>query len=114
MSQNVTADRDAIINQPDAMLNVAHAVYPRRFWVLFVLSLVSCQQSCLWLTYSPVEDEAKLLYGWSSANIDFFAAWGPGVYAPVVLFAPWVVDRLGLRSSVTLGAFLSCLGACCR
>jgi hypothetical protein len=29
----------------------------RRYWVLFLLSFISAQQSAVWLTYSPVETE---------------------------------------------------------
>ena len=29
------------------------AIYPRRYWLLFLLSITSMQTSCVWLTWSP-------------------------------------------------------------
>lgn len=45
------------------LLSQRTALYARRWWVLFLLSLVSCQQSCLWLTFSPIQDEVHRMYG---------------------------------------------------
>ncbi len=30
-----------------------YAVYPRRWWLLFLLSVASMQQSAVWMTWSP-------------------------------------------------------------
>lgn len=55
--------RDAASRQvllaPAAAQPGAFEVYPRRFWMLFLLSAVSAQQSWVWLTYSPIEDEVR-------------------------------------------------------
>lgn len=36
-----------------------YAVYPRRYWLLFLLSLASCQQSTVWMTWSPAVDQVR-------------------------------------------------------
>lgn len=61
---------------PDAEL----VLYKRRYVVLFLLSTVSCFQSCVWLSYSPISDEVRALYGWRKSTINLLAAWGPIIY----------------------------------
>lgn len=44
--------------------------------------------------------------GWNTADITLLAAWGPLVYTLLVLLVPQLVQRLGLRASITAGAVL--------
>lgn len=37
----------------------AYGVYPRRFWLVFLLSMVSMQQSNVWMTWSPAVDQVR-------------------------------------------------------
>jgi cyanate permease len=90
------------------------AVYPRRFWLLFLLSVTSMQQSSIWMSWSPVVDQVHTLYGWSTGTVDLLAAWGPIIYVPLAIFTADLVERLGLRASITLGATLSLTGAVIR
>ena len=87
-----------------------YAVYPRRYWLLFLLSVASMQQSCVWMTWSPAVTQVQALYGWSTATVDLLAAWGPIIYCPVCLFTANVVERLGLRASITTAATLTLVG----
>ncbi len=64
------------------------AVYPRRYFALFVLSVISLLQSCVWLTFSPIETEAQDLYGWEDWNVKLFPAWGPIIFCMLVPYAP--------------------------
>lgn len=87
------------------------AVYSRRFLELFLLTACSFNQSCIWATYSPVEGITEDLYGWSSTDIKLLAAWGPIFCLPLVLFMQPLVDRLGLRNTVTVAALFIAVGA---
>lgn len=90
------------------------AVYPRRWWLLWLLSVTSMQQSCVWMTWSPAVGQVQSLYGWSTLNIDLLAAWGPIVYVPLCIFTAKFVDRIGLRASITVAATLTFIGTVIR
>jgi hypothetical protein len=95
-------------------------VYPRRFWVLFVLSLAALQQGNIWLTYryffaallvffvsiavndnSPIAGPVQDLYGWDDFTITLLVSWGPLAYIPSIFVAPKILDKIGLRASVS-------------
>ena len=92
----------------------AFGVYKRRFWILFLLTLVSMQQSVVTITFSPIVDECKTVYGWDSGTVDMFASLGNVVYVSVVMLTPDVVERIGLRASITLAAVLTGASAVMR
>ncbi|XP_065177837.1 solute carrier family 49 member 4-like [Sycon ciliatum] len=85
-------------------------VYKRRFWVLFAFSLLSAQQSNIWLTYGVIPNETCDYYGVDSWQVDLLAAWGPIIFIPFVFFSSWYLQRYGLRSLVRLGAWLVLIG----
>ena len=99
--------------------NEAWHVTSKRFWTLFMLSAVSAQQSWVWLTYSPIEEEVpaarsrgcadrgarrrsqvKDMYGWTTADVTLLVAWGSIIYIAVVFFVPAVVRRGALHCAV--------------
>jgi hypothetical protein len=71
-------------------------------------------QSNVWATFSPMEGPVKDLYGWSSATVDILAAWGPLIYLPASFFCPRLVERVGLRATITLGITLVFTGTVLR
>ena len=131
-----------------------YVVYPRRWWILFLLSVTSMHQvgnvilkwacsaagseggallatfecyntspgylpaqpafvcvanflqSNVWSTYSPIVGPVQNLYGWSSSTVDILAAWGPIVYMPLCFVCPRLVERIGLRATITLAISL--------
>lgn len=93
---------------------VQYGVYPRRYWLLFLLSITSMQQSAVWMTWSPAVTQVQALYGWPTWSIDLLAAWGPILYVPLAVFTADVVDRLGLRASITVAASLTFTGTIIR
>lgn len=113
----VGSDEDAIavpllgVVDGDSEQSQRYGVYVRRFYLLFLLSIVSMQQSCVWMTWSPVQSLVQDMYGWSSGTISLMAAWGPIVYIPVCILTTDLVDRLGMRATVTLAALLTFVGA---
>lgn len=90
------------------------AVYPRRWWLLFLLALASTNQSCVWMTWSPAEGPVQQLYGWSPTSIDLLAAWGPFILMAVGIFTADLVERVGLRATITIAALLTFLGTVVR
>ena len=98
----------------DVLPEPRFGVYARRWWLLFILSLVSMNQTLVWMTWSPAVDQVQQLYGWSNATIDLLAAWGPIVYIVFAFCTPALVEGIGLRATITVAAVLTLLGSCVR
>ncbi len=93
---------------------VLYAVYPRRWWLLFLLSIGSAQMSWVWMTWSPIVTQVQHVYGWSTASIDLLSAWGPLVYVLVALPSAAIAQRIGIRGSIALAVSLSLAGTIIR
>lgn len=93
-----------------------YAAYPRRWWILFLLSSTSCLQSLVWMTFSPSKVQVQQLYGpsFTTAQIQLLAMWGPLGCLPLILFTAPIVRRLGLRAGVVLAAACVASGAALR
>ena len=70
-------------------------VYARRWYVLFVFSLLSAAQSFVWNTWSPVSDSATLVFGWSGADIGLFANIGNIGFCFTIFGTSYIIDVLG-------------------
>ena len=49
----------------------------RRWYVLLIFSFISCIQSMIWLTYSPIPDCTEAYYGISQNQVNTLLNWGP-------------------------------------
>eukprot|EP00050_Salpingoeca_kvevrii_P009953 m.310531 g.310531 ORF g.310531 m.310531 type:complete len:459 (+) comp25451_c0_seq1:3-1379(+) len=85
---------------------VESAVYPRRFFELAVLCFVAIEQCAIWMTFSPVQDQATMLFGFDKTQVALFTLWGPISYLLVGPVIPWILQRISIRAGVTLAAFL--------
>jgi nitrate/nitrite transporter NarK len=101
----VTDERLLEIEEPK------YRVYASRWWVAFVLGLLSGQQSAVWLTFSPISETAEPFYNISAATIALLAAYGPIMFVVTVPFVSWALDSYGLRKMVVLGALVEVVAA---
>lgn len=89
-------------------------VYKRRWFILFVLCLLNCSNSVLWLTFAPVADQTAQ---YLRVSLDL-VNWLSLVYMVVAIFfsfiTTWMLDTLGLRFSLILGSWLNMLGSILR
>ena len=60
-------------NEEDVSCQQDLKVYKRRFWVLLTFSLLSAQQSNIWLTFGVIPDKTRAYYGIASWQIDLLA-----------------------------------------
>eukprot|EP01121_Diplochlamys_sp_Union-15-3_P014329 TRINITY_DN454_c0_g1_i5.p1 TRINITY_DN454_c0_g1~~TRINITY_DN454_c0_g1_i5.p1 ORF type:complete len:329 (+),score=32.99 TRINITY_DN454_c0_g1_i5:72-1058(+) len=89
-----------------------YILYTRRYYILLVFSVVSCQQSLIWITFSPISQPTQDYYGIGVGAINLFLAWGCIIYCPCLVFTSWLATKKqGLRYTVFLGAALSAAGA---
>ena len=69
-----TCADEALTDTPDlAAEEACYRLYPQRWWVMGIFSVLACLQSAVWILYGPISDEVKELMGWSSFMVDLQA-----------------------------------------
>nr|XP_040030008.1 solute carrier family 49 member A3 [Gasterosteus aculeatus aculeatus] len=101
---------------PDAELKklLSFKVYKRRWFVLLVLCLLNCSNATLWLTFAPVADQSAKFLGASLEQINWLSLVYMVVAIPLSFGTTWMLDTLGLRTTLILGAWLNMAGALLR
>ncbi|KAM4622164.1 solute carrier family 49 member A3 [Polymixia lowei] len=93
---------------------VVFKVYKRRWFVLFVLCLLNCSNSMLWLTFAPVADQSAQYLKATLDQINWLSVVYMVVAIPLSFGTTWMLDTLGLRITLILGSWLNMLGAVLR
>ena len=87
-----------------------YRVYPYRWVVLAVFTLVNVTIQTLWIGYAPITGQAAAYYGVSDTAIGAFAMVFMLAFIPLSLPAAWLIDTRGFRFATGLGAVI--MGAC--
>lgn len=83
--------------------SAVYVLYPKRFYVLGVFSLLAFNQCAIWLTFSPISPSTQEYYTISSATVDLLLNWGPIMFIPTLPLTYLLLNtRNGLRRCVTL------------
>ncbi|TNN67117.1 Major facilitator superfamily domain-containing protein 7 [Liparis tanakae] len=89
-------------------------VYKRRWFVLLVLCLLNCSNATLWLTFAPVADQSAKFLAVALDEINWLSVVYMVVAIPLSFGTTWMLDTLGLRTTMILGAWLNMFGALLR
>ncbi|XP_031722797.1 solute carrier family 49 member A3 [Anarrhichthys ocellatus] len=89
-------------------------VYKRRWFVLLVLCLLNCSNATLWLTFAPVADQSAKFLEASLEQVNWLSLVYMVVAIPLSFGTTWMLDTLGLRTTLILGAWLNMFGALMR
>ncbi|XP_030435716.1 solute carrier family 49 member 4 isoform X1 [Gopherus evgoodei] len=92
------------------LVPVSGRVYGRRWLVLLLFSLLGFAQGLVWNSWGPIQNSARLAFGFSSWDIALLVLWGPIGFLPCFAFM-WLMDKRSLRVTVLLTSFLMVLGA---
>ncbi|XP_040589420.1 solute carrier family 49 member A3 isoform X2 [Mesocricetus auratus] len=92
----------------------APRTYARRWVFLLVVSLLSCSNAMLWLSFAPVADTIAQLYFLSMEQVNWLSLVYLVVSIPFGMAAIWVLDSVGLRGATVLGAWLNFAGSLLR
>ena len=93
----------------------AYVVYPQRFYVLFVFSLLAFNQCIIWLTFSPIARSVKAYYHISDSTVILLLNWGPIIFIPCLPLTYVLLNKPnGLRKCVLVLAITDFLGAALR
>jgi sugar phosphate permease len=81
-------------------------VYPYRWVVLAMFALINIAIQILWICFAPITGPAAKYYGVSDLQIGFLAMSFMIVYIPLSIPVSWLIDTLGYRKSVSIGAVM--------
>ena len=81
-------------------------VYPYRWVVLAAFMLINLAIQIEWICFAPITGPAASYYGVTSLQVGFFAMSFMVVYIPLSIPISWMIDTLGFRKSVGIGALL--------
>ncbi|XP_031559501.1 solute carrier family 49 member A3-like [Actinia tenebrosa] len=90
---------------------IEYRVYTRRWYMLFVLCLLNFSNAMIWISFAPVADYSASYYNRSLSDINWLSIVFLLVCFLFGLGASWVLDTLGLRTGVLVGAWLNGIGA---
>ncbi|XP_046661757.1 uncharacterized MFS-type transporter C09D4.1 isoform X1 [Homalodisca vitripennis] len=85
--------------------------YKKRWFVLALFVLYSMSNSMQWIEYSIIANVVQKYYQVPNSYIDWTSMIYMVTYIPFIFPASWLIDKLGLRVAVILGAFGTCGGA---
>jgi MFS family permease len=91
-----------------------YKVYPYRWVVLGVFMLINMAIQILWICFAPITGPAAQFYDVSDLQIGLLAMSFMIVYVPLSIPISWIVDTMGYRKSVSIGAVIMAVFALLR
>ena len=88
--------------------------YPRRWFMLAMVVLCTMSNVMMWISFSPVADFAEEYYETSATVIDLLSTVFLINFVLLSIPTSYLVNKKGLRLSLTVGAFLNMAGAMIR
>lgn len=86
------------------MLNRNYRIYPYRWTILMLFMLINISIQIMWICFAPITGPAAEFYGVSDLNIGLLAMIFMIVYIPLSIPVSWMIDTIGYRKSVSIGA----------
>jgi len=84
----------------------AYKVYPYRWVILAVFMFINLTIQIEWICFAPITGQAAKFYNVSDLQIGFLAMSFMVVYIPLSIPISWIIDTLGFRKAVGIGAVL--------
>lgn len=92
----------------EEVCNNGYTLYKRRYYILFIYSLLSFNQSLFWLTFSPIQEYAQDYYNIDAAEVYLLLNWGPIIFIPALPFTFYLCDLPGGLRKVVLASSSFC------
>ncbi len=96
------------------MTDGSYKVYGYRWVVLAVFMLITIAIEVMWICFAPVTSLAASFYGISDLQVGFLAMSFMIVYVPLSIPIAWMIDTMGYRKAVSIGAVLMAVAGVLR
>ena len=93
------------------MSEKSYRLYPYRWVVLAVFMLINIAMQMLWITYAPITGIAAKFYGVTDLQIGFLSMTFMIAFIPLSLPVSWLIDTIGFRRTVSIGAIVMAICA---
>ena len=89
-----------------------YVLFTRRWYILFVASLVAFEQGFIWNNFGPIALTLKneTVFHWNDATIAWMGNWGPIAYVIAFMPTAWMLDVHALRPTAIGAALLVVAG----
>ncbi len=81
-----------------------YRIYSYRWTILILFMLINVSIQIMWICFAPITGPAAVFYGVSDLKIGLLAMIFMIVYIPLSIPVSWMIDTLGYRKSVSIGA----------
>jgi FLVCR family feline leukemia virus subgroup C receptor-related protein len=89
-------------------------VYPKRWVVLGIFSLMTFANQALWVTFVPISDVAAEYLSATTTQVNWLSIVWLVLYLPGTYIQALILEKYDLRTVVVFGGFLTLLGATLR
>ncbi len=96
------------------MFNRSYRIYPYRWITLMLFMLINISIQIMWICFAPITGPAAEFYGVSDLNIGLLAMIFMIIYIPLSIPVSWIIDTMGYRKSVSIGAGIMAVGGLLR
>ncbi|XP_057374750.1 heme transporter FLVCR2-like [Daphnia carinata] len=86
-------------------------VYRRRWLMLVIFILVSMSSAFQWIQFSIITNLIMKYYNVDSTTVDWTSLVYMVTYIPLIFPGAWIMDKVGLRVTLLMGAFGTALGS---
>ena len=83
-----------------------YRLYGYRWVILALFAFINLTIQTLWICFAPITGPAAKFYGVSNLQIGLLAMLFMIVYVPLSIPVSWMIDTLGYRKAVGIGAVL--------
>uniref|UniRef100_UPI00398F38AD solute carrier family 49 member A3 isoform X2 n=1 Tax=Pristiophorus japonicus TaxID=55135 RepID=UPI00398F38AD len=87
-----------------------YRAYRRRWLVMLATCTLSCSNAMCWLTFAPVADQTARYFHISMAQVNWLSMVYLVVGVPFGFGTTWILDTLGLKTSLILSSWLNLFG----
>ena len=91
-----------------------YIAYTKRFHMLFIFCLLILANAIIWVLLAPIADLSADYYHVRTADINFVALTFQILFIPGTFLSLLCMEKLGLRSTLLIGAFLTMIASILR
>ncbi|KAH6936797.1 hypothetical protein HPB50_022756 [Hyalomma asiaticum] len=99
---------------PTVLSDATVEATPRRFWILLTFCTLSMLNAFQWIQYSIIASVIKDHYGVSDTVISWTSLLYLIGFMVLAFPSAWILDNMGLRVTVLIGALGTAIGACIK
>lgn len=105
--KNDTSEENDNSNPPEELV---YEKYWYRWYIIGILALLGLVQGTAWNTWAPIDESAKAVYGFTTADLSLLTNWGPIAF---IVFTPlfiWLLNAKGVRTVMVSSTFIAAFG----